>query len=78
MLSGVMCRDQACLIFKIIENRKLGVEIYMPFSNRKIHRMEIVFADDTDMDSNEEMSAECMQMIMGICTRLHEAVGSKM
>ena len=60
-----------------MENRKLGAEIFLPLSNRKVYRIEISFVDDTDMYSNGELSAKNIQMIMDIYTRLYEATGGK-
>ena len=77
MLLGAICWDQSCLIFKIIENRKLGAEIFLLLSNRKVYRMEIAFVDDTDMYLNGKLSAKNIQMIMDIYTRLYEAIGGK-
>jgi len=58
ILLGAICRDQSCLIFKIMENRKLGAKIFLLLSNRKVYRMEIAFVDDTDMYLNGKLSAK--------------------
>ena len=48
MLSGAVCRDQSCLVFKALERLKKGVEIILPITLKRIRRTVIAYVDDAD------------------------------
>lgn len=53
-MSGAMCRDMSCLIFKYLENMRRGVVIRKPITNEYIFRMIIAFVDDVDFYTSGE------------------------
>ena len=76
-VSGAICRDTLCLIFKYLEEKKLGAMIRNPVSKRIIQRIAIAFVDDTDFYTNGQDYEEKMQLIMDLYTKLYEATGGK-
>ena len=76
-VSGAICRDTSCLIFKYLEEKQLGAMIKNPISKQIIQRIAIAFVDDTDFYTNGPEYELKMQMIMDIYTKLYEATGGK-
>ena len=77
-VSGSICRDTSCIIFKHLEDKKLGIDIQHPISQKDFVRLAIAFVDDTDFCTNGSMFMEKMQRIIDEHTRLYEATGGKM
>ena len=48
MLSGAVCRDQSCLVFKKLERLKKGVELILPLTLKRTQRTVIACVDDAD------------------------------
>ena len=76
-VSGAICRDTSCLIFRYLENKKLGVVVTFPISRGSFIRIAIAFVDDTDFYTNDFRCIQIMQEAMNIYTRLYEATGGK-
>ena len=76
-LSGAICRDTSCIIFKYLEDQNLGAIIEIVRTNRIIQRVAIAFVDDTDFYTNGNEVRTKMQRIMNIYTSLYEATGGK-
>ena len=76
-LSGAICRDTSCIIFKFLEDQRLGAIIEIVKTNRIIQRVAIAFVDDTDFYTNGRGVDTKMQKIMNIYTSLYEATGGK-
>ena len=72
-----MCRDTSCLIFKFLENMKLGDCIDKLLTRQALHRLAIVFADDADFYSSRERFKEMMQEIIDLHTCICKATGGK-
>ena len=51
-VSGAICRDTSCLIFKYLEQKNLGVLLVHPISRLIIQQITIAFVDDTDFYTN--------------------------
>ena len=47
MLLGIVNRDKSCMIFKNIENKKLGIESELPITKQQCSRNVVRFVDDT-------------------------------
>jgi len=76
-VSGAICRDTSCLIFKYLENKRLGAVFNTPLSQKLLQRLAIAFVDDTDFYTNGHDFERKMQMIMDLYTKLYEATGGK-
>jgi hypothetical protein len=76
-VSGAICRDTSCFIFKYLEEKKLGAKLRAPISKEEFQRIAIAFVDDTDFYTNGVDFELKMQLIMEIYTRLYEATGGK-
>ena len=76
-VSGAICRDTSCLIFKKLEDESLGVKIYSPIMSTLYVRNAIAFVDDTDFYTNGENLTTKMQRLMDLYTRLYEATRGK-
>ena len=76
-VSGTICRDTSCLIFKHIENKSLGVIVKFPISKGTFVRIAIAFIDDTDFYINDKEFNELMQKAIDIYTKLYKATGGK-
>ena len=76
-MSGAICRDTSCLIFKYLEQKKLGAILLHPISNVIIQQIAIAFVDDTDFYTNGRNYKIKMQLIMDLYTKLYEATGGK-
>ena len=76
-VSGAICRDTSCLIFKKLEEANLGVAMEMPLSFKRFVRCAIAFVDDTDFYTNGSEFMCKMQEIMNLYTKLYEATGGK-
>ena len=76
-MSGAICRDTSCIIFKKLENKRLGVVVRLLLSLVEFIRYAIAFVDDTDFYTNDRNFNEKMQLIMDMYTRLYEATGGK-
>ena len=77
-MSGAVCRDTSCLIFKYLENMRRGVVLKTPMSNKYVFRMIIAFVDDTDFYTSGEKSEDEMQRIIKQHVDLCEATGGRM
>jgi len=75
--SGAICRDTSCVIFKHLEDLKLGAQIRIASEDRYIQRVAIAFVDDTDFYANGPQFQMNMQQIMTNYTKLYEATGGK-
>ena len=53
-VSGAICRDTSCIIFKKMEEEKLGVITKMPLTLEEFIRCAIAFVDDTDFYTNNK------------------------
>ena len=51
-LSGAICRDTSCVIFKYLEEQNLGAIIEIARTNRRIQRVAIAFVDDAKFGVN--------------------------
>ena len=70
MLSGAICRDQSCLVFKRLEKMKKGLEVYLPLTVKRVHRYYVAHVDNTDFYANGSKCIEIMQEILEIYIRL--------
>ena len=52
LLSGAICRDMLCIIFKYLEGLNLGAIIEVIKSQKSLQRVAIAFVDDTDFYTN--------------------------
>ena len=77
MLSGAVCRDQSCLVFKQLERLKKGVELVLPLSLKRVRRTVIAYVDDADFFSNGKHCIQKIQEIIELYVRLYEATGAK-
>ena len=48
VLSGAICKNISCLIFKVLEDQYPGIKIASPVTCNKIYRTVIAFVDDAD------------------------------
>jgi len=76
-VSGAICRDTSCIIFKKIEKEGLGVIARLPLSFEEFTRCVIAFVNDIDFYTNNKDFQEKMQLLMDMYTRLYEATGGK-
>ena len=60
MLSGAICRDQSCLVFKRLEQMKKGLDAYLPLSVKRVRRCQVTCVDDTDFYTNGSKYIEIM------------------
>ena len=51
-VSGVICWDTSCLIFKYLEQKNLGAMLVHPISKVIIQQITIAFVDDTNFYTN--------------------------
>lgn len=77
VVSGNMCRDQSCIIFRKLEKDKLGILIVGPISAEEVRRAAIAWIDDTDFFTNGQKAQLKMQIMMATYTRLYESTGGK-
>ena len=77
MLSGAVCRDQSCLVFKKLERLKKGVELVLPLSLKRIRRTVIAYVDDADFFSNGKFCIKKIQELIDLYVRLYKATGAK-
>ena len=75
--SGSIFRDTTCIIFKHLEDKKLGVTVVSPMSKNAIQLIVIMFADDNDFFTSGEENETKKQQIMDQHTTSHEATGGK-
>ena len=54
LVSGAICRDTSYIIFRQIENEKLGVVARIPLSCEEFIRCAIAFVDDTNYYTNNK------------------------
>ena len=66
-----------CIIFKYLENKRLGAIINLNSENKLIQRVVIVFVDDTDFYANSESYESNIQEIMETYATLYEATSRK-
>ena len=66
MLSGAICRDQSCLVFKQLERLKKGVELVLPLSLKRIRRTVIAYVDDADFFLNGKTYVDKIQAIIDL------------
>ena len=76
-ISGAICRDISCLIFKLLELKKFGAIMKEPGTERRYQRVVIAFVDDADFCLNGELCEHCMSKIMESCTKLCKATRGK-
>ena len=76
-VSGAICRDTSCLIFKHLEELNLGVNVLTPLHKKTFNRLAIVFVDDIDFYTNDKDFNRKTQTLMDIYTHLYEATGGK-
>ena len=76
-VSGAICRDTSCLIFKYLEEKNLGAMLRHPISSVIIQWIAIVFVDDTNFYMNGPNYEEKMQLIMDLYTKLYKATGGE-
>ena len=77
LLSGVICRDTLCIIFKYLEGLNLGAIIEVIKSQKSLQRVAIAFVDDTNFYTNGPDFKQKMQEIINIYIKLYEATGEK-
>ena len=77
MLSGAICRDQSCLVFKRLEKMKKGLEVYLPLTAKRVCRCQVVHVNDTDFYANGSKCIEIMQEILEMHIRLYEVTRAK-
>ena len=77
-VSGAICRDISCLIFKYLEQMNLGAILKHPIIKEIIQRIAIAFVDDTNFYTNGPNYELKMQIIMDLYTKLYEATRVKM
>ena len=78
LVSGTICRDASCLMFKKLEYAQLGVKVSLPFSKSLFVRSTIAIVDDTDFCTNGNDFAIKMQLVINLCALLHKVTGDKM
>ena len=62
-VSGSICRDTTCIIFKHLEDRKLEFNAVSPMNKKMMQRIVISFVDDTDFyTSGEEHKEKCNRL----------------
>ena len=77
MVSGAICRDQSCLVFRELEGLKKGVELILLLSSKKVWRTQIAYIDDADFFSNRKDCIKQIQIIIDMYVKLYEATGVK-
>ena len=65
------------LIFKYLENKRLGAIFETPITRQILQRLAIAFVDNTDFYTNGIDFERKMQQIMDLYTKLYEATGRK-
>ena len=76
-MSGAICRDQSCLVFRELEVLKKGVELILLLSSKKVRRTQIMYIDDADFFSNRKDCIKQIQMIIDMYVKLYEATEAK-
>ena len=77
MVSGSICRDQSCIVFKELEKMKKGLSLMLLLAAKKVRRTQIACVDDTDFYANGLDCAQLMQEIIDKHVKLCEATGAK-
>ena len=77
MLSGAVCRDQSCLVFKCLERLKKGVELILAITLKRVRRTIIAYVDDADFYSNRKDCITKIQEIIALYVKLYEATGAR-
>ena len=77
-VSGAICQDTSCLMFKYLEQLNLGVKMQRVEVDKLLIRLAIAFVDDTNFYSNGPLAEHHMQLIMKLYCALHEATGGKL
>ena len=77
MLSGAVCYDQSCLVFKKLEQLKKGIEIILSITLKRIRRTVIAYVDDADFYSNGKNCIKKIIEIIELYVMLYEATGAK-
>jgi len=77
MLSGAVCRDQSCLVFKKLERMKKGVKLILPITLKRIRRTVIAYVDDADFFANGKDCVAKIKEIINLYVRLYKATGAK-
>ena len=74
-ISGAICRDISCLIFKLLELKKFGAIMKEPGTERRYQRVVIAFVDDADFYSSKELYECCMSKMIESHANLCKATG---
>ena len=77
MLSGCLCRDVSRLIFKELENKRLGIVMKSKHNKNVVQRVVIAFVDDSDFCTKGNECEKKMQEIVEYYTSMCEATGGK-
>ena len=77
MVSGAICRDQLCIVFKRLESLKKGIKLILPVTVKCIRRTQIEYADDIDFYSNGNQCESSIQEIINKYVNLCEATRAK-
>ena len=75
ILSGAICRNISGLIFKILDNLKLGIECASPVTRRRLLRAIIAFVDDADFFSNGKNVVRKLQRLIKLYNKLYSSTG---
>ena len=75
VLSGAICRNISCLVFKLLENMNLGVDFASPVTRCRLIRSIIAFVDDADFFSNGKDVVAKLQQMITYYNKLYAATG---
>lgn len=73
VLSGAICKNVSCIIFKVLENDVLGVNLTSPVTERRVLRTLIAFVDDGDFFSCGQTVVEKLSKLVAKYNKLHRA-----
>ena len=73
--SGDMCRDVSCLIAKVLENKKYGINIKSKASKEEQLCTSVAFVDDIDLAEDGPQAQDNMQVMIVDYENLHSSSG---
>ena len=75
VLSGAICRNVSCLIFKQLEKMNAGIDLTSPVTRNRIMRLIIAFVDDADFFWCGPNAIQNMLRIISKYNKLYAATG---
>ena len=75
VLSGAICRNVSCLIFKQLENMNVGIDLTSPVTRNRIMRLIIAFVDDADFFAYGPNAIQNMLRVISKYNKLYAATG---